>query len=284
VQFFITLVLLMLGAVVGTAGADDVPSERPRVHVQAMPTHTHVEPGGSTSVAVRFTIPSGWHIYWADSGDAGVPTQVEIKAPRGVNVGPVTYSRPITIADPAGTVNGYERTALLLVPMTLLADGVSCGWVDLTIEANWLVCRRVCYLGSKKMQVRVKVDRGVGLETAAADWVRSMSMPGPVADRLGTTLRLESERMVIEGPIGDSGPPAFLPIHVPGVELGLVTISRDGGQFAVTVPYHLRPSDSLGRTPRIQGLLTFGRRSVDPCWSISRAIPIPSPPMEGDHQ
>ena len=94
---FITFVLLAAGAV----GAGDETRQRPRVQVQALPLHTHVAPGGSTAVAVRFTIPSGWHIYWADAGDAGVPTQVEIKAPKGVNVGPVTYSRPITIADPA---------------------------------------------------------------------------------------------------------------------------------------------------------------------------------------
>ena len=34
-------------------------------------------------LGVLFTMDPGWHIYWKNSGDSGVPTKVEFNLPKG---------------------------------------------------------------------------------------------------------------------------------------------------------------------------------------------------------
>ena len=274
------VMLCLLNAVVG----EDTVSKRPLVDVQAMPLHRIVTPGDSTMVAIRFTIPPKWHIYWADAGEAGVPTEVHFKAPAGVTIGPVVYSRPMIINDPAGKVFGYERSALLLVPVTIAPDIATRGWVDIQMEANWLVCKKVCHIGSVAHQLRVEVGQAMGKPTAAAQWVQAFSMPKAITTRPGTTIQVDAKGVTISGPMGELGPPSFIPQHVPGVELAQMSMSQDGGLFTLSATYKQRPSDSLGRKPRLQGLLTFGTRPIDPCWSIDAVIPIPSPTTEGNQQ
>ena len=79
--------------------------DRPVVTMEAAGVLSQVAPGGTMPVAVRFTIPEAWHIYWKDAGTAGVATELRVKAPPNVKIGPVRYSRPMSIDDPAGVVN-----------------------------------------------------------------------------------------------------------------------------------------------------------------------------------
>ena len=259
-------------------------AERPLVEVQAMPLHRLVAPGESTMVAIMFTIPAKWHIYWADAGDAGVPTEVHFKAPTGVTVGPAVYSRPMLMDDPAGKVFGYERSALLLAPVTIASDIATRGWIDIQMEANWLVCKKVCHIGSVAHQLRVEVGQEMGKPTAAAQWARAFSMPKAITKRPGTNIQVDAKGVTISGPMGELGLPSFIPQHVPGVELAQTSMSQDGGLFTLSATYKLRPGDSFGHKPRIQGLLTFGTRPADPCWSIDAVLPIPSQTTEGNPQ
>jgi DsbC/DsbD-like thiol-disulfide interchange protein len=266
---------------------NEEPTKGPTVQVEAMPLHWRVAPGGSTTIAVRLQCPNDWHVYWSNPGASGSATELTVKAPLGLSVGPVAYSRPTVIAESSGDVIGYAGLAVLLVPVSVDKQDAPHGWVDISIEVDWLVCKGVCFLGSKTLQVRLLIAPGEPLTTVVSEWVNSVSMPQPLSKREHTTSTLHADRLVISGPLGPLGPlagPNFMPIHVPGVELGSVALRTHRGQFQLTVPYYLQEGDSLGFKPRIKGLLTIGNSPKDPCWAIDTPVPAPPTPTQGANQ
>lgn len=251
----------------------------PVVTMEAAAVFSQVAPGGTMPVAVRFTIPEAWHIYWKDAGNAGVPTELRVKAPPNVKIGPVRYSRPMSIDDPAGVVLGYERSALLVFNATVDPTATEGQWVELTIEASWMVCKKACYLGSRKVDVRFPVNQtaaapGPGLGKA---WLEAASIPQPLtAAQAQVTLRPG----VLELQLGSGMPaPAFIPFHVPGVEVQPARFDQQEGRTIVQIPYRLSPRDAMGHAPVLAGLLTEGASVKDRCWWVE--IPLPSPVETG---
>jgi hypothetical protein len=255
----------------------------PVVDMAAATLKTHVHSGGSGEIAVRFTIPKGWHIYWKDPGSSGAPTELKVKAPPQVKLGEVKYSRPMPISDPAGPVVGYERTAVLLVPFHV-DPSVEAGTVfNLTIEGQWLVCKKVCHLGAQRVQVKLHVASGKPEEAQGATWLKTVTMPQPFRDRPDGISLLAGDWMEFSGRLPKVGHPRFIPEHVSGVDLWPAKIKTAEGRFEVRVPYRLNPRDALGQHPFLRGLLTFGTTTTDPCWRVNEDLKPPQPGQEGEN-
>src|SRR5260221_1843657 len=85
-------------------------------HVEAelVSERTAFVPGQTTTVALRLKMADGWHTYWQNPGDSGLPTTLAWTLPSGVTTGPIAWPAPYAL--PAGPlVNyGYEGEVLLL--------------------------------------------------------------------------------------------------------------------------------------------------------------------------
>ena len=46
-----------------------------------------IQPGSVFYISVRFRMDAGWHIYWKDPGDSGMPPKVEWLLPEGIKNG-----------------------------------------------------------------------------------------------------------------------------------------------------------------------------------------------------
>jgi thiol:disulfide interchange protein/DsbC/DsbD-like thiol-disulfide interchange protein len=102
-----------------------------------------VEPGKPVWVGLRLTHQPEWHTYWKNSGDSGLPTQLDWQLPAGITAGEIAWPTPKKI--PIGTLAnyGYEKTVLLPVPLTV-APGFAARQLDVKLKASWLVCRKEC--------------------------------------------------------------------------------------------------------------------------------------------
>jgi thiol:disulfide interchange protein DsbD len=103
-----------------------------------------VAPGQPFRIGLRQRMAPGWHTYWQNPGDAGLPPEVSLTLPQGATAGPVQWPAPHRI--PFGPlVNfGYENNTLLpqeVTPPASLAPGQS---FAIRAEATWLVCEQVC--------------------------------------------------------------------------------------------------------------------------------------------
>lgn len=249
----------------------------PVVTMEAAPVLSQVAPGGTMPVAVRFTIPEAWHIYWKDAGTAGVATELRVKAPPNVKIGPVRYSRPMSIDDPAGVVLGYERTALLVFNAKVDPTTTADEWVELTVEASWMVCKKACYLGSRRVHVRFAVNQATASPGPGKAWLEAASIPKPLT---ATQAKVTLRPGVLELQLGSGIPaPAFIPFHVPGVEVQPARFDQQEGRTIMRIPYRLSHRDAMGHAPVLSGLLTQGTSVKDSCWWVD--IPLPSPVETG---
>lgn len=91
-------------------------------------------PEGPQLVA-HFDLQPGWHIYWENPGDSGLPTKVTSKATK---LGPLRFPLPKIMRDPAGAVSyGYEGEVDLFAE---LPEAQTIAGQKLEFQASWLVC------------------------------------------------------------------------------------------------------------------------------------------------
>jgi DsbC/DsbD-like thiol-disulfide interchange protein len=120
-------------------------------HVQAdlLSDVSAVQSGKPFWLGIRLTIDDGWHVYWKNAGDAGLPTRVKLKLPDGFTAGPIQFPAPHRFVQPGNIVIfGYEGTVMLLAqvtpPATLPADFQG----QFAADVSWLVCsQEICLPG-----------------------------------------------------------------------------------------------------------------------------------------
>ena len=101
--------------------------------------------GQSMWLGVALHHAKGWHTYWKNPGDTGLPTHLSWKLPPGFSVGEVIWPLPEKIQVGELTNLGFENETLLLAPLKLqdasqkLADTLT-----FSVHANWLVCQNEC--------------------------------------------------------------------------------------------------------------------------------------------
>jgi thiol:disulfide interchange protein DsbD len=102
-----------------------------------------IGPGRSVWLGLRLTHQDGWHTYWKNPGDSGLPTTLQWTLPAGVQAGDIAWPAPKKF--PLGELAnyGYEGTVLLPVPLRI-ADSFKADQLELRLQASWLVCRREC--------------------------------------------------------------------------------------------------------------------------------------------
>lgn len=124
------------------AAASVVTTEQVRAELLAWAPEG-VEPGKPVWVGLQLTHQPEWHTYWKNSGDSGLPTQLDWQLPAGIDAGEIAWPTPKKI--PIGTLAnyGYEKTVLLPVPLTV-APSFAGNQLEVKLKAAWLVCRKEC--------------------------------------------------------------------------------------------------------------------------------------------
>src|SRR3954471_15847348 len=78
--------------------------------------------GGEVELAIHMHTNPGWHGYWLNPGDAGLPMDVKWQLPKGFSAGPLRYPVP-TRLEIAGLMNYvYERDYAVLLRLKVPAD------------------------------------------------------------------------------------------------------------------------------------------------------------------
>ena len=237
--------LRVIGAVAllafaASTGAAPVRTEH--VEAELVAAKTALVPGEPLTVALRLAIDKGWHTYWQNPGDSGLPTTLEWKLPAGITAGPIEWPAPRAL--PTGPLlnYGYEGEVLHLVelkPAPTLAAGTT---ATIAARADWLVCRETCIPEGADLTLALPVaatagpDPRWGAPIAAAE----ASLPRPLAgwqasaEGRGATIAL---KLVPPAGAADPGTIRFFANAIDRVEPSKPQpLAREGASYVLTLP------------------------------------------------
>ncbi len=128
------------------------------VKAQLLADTSAIVPGKAFEVGLLIDMAEGWHTYWENPGDAGLPTRIEWTLPEGFVAGPIQWPAPKRIIEP-GDIHafGYKGQILLLTSITPPAT-ISESEVRLAATASWLVCEEICIPGSAEVELTLSVN------------------------------------------------------------------------------------------------------------------------------
>ncbi|MEO6582637.1 MAG: protein-disulfide reductase DsbD domain-containing protein [Sphingomicrobium sp.] len=133
--------------------------------------------GGEVELAIHMRTNPGWHGYWLNPGDAGLPMDVQWRLPPGFEAGPLRYPVPdrLTIFGLMNYV--YERDYAVLVRLKVPAGAA--GVVPIRANARWLACTdKVCVPEKGALALDVPVGSGQPGNLARFDeWRRALPRP-----------------------------------------------------------------------------------------------------------
>ncbi len=180
------LILAALALLALAAPAQANPVRTENVESQLRAELPAAVPGQGLWVALTQRIRPGWHTYWKNPGDSGIPTTIAWTLPEGWTAGDIVWPAPERF--PIGPlVNfGYKDEVHLLTRIEVPADAKPGETITVTGAADWLVCEDICIPESATLSFTIPVAAGpveAAPERAAlfADARRSLPVPSPFA-------------------------------------------------------------------------------------------------------
>ncbi len=152
--FYIFLFLCITSSIV--FGAHTLQSDH--VKTSLVSEVRSIQPGRSFSVGVHFELEKGWHTYWLNPGDSGLPVVISWKLPSGYFPGGIQWPYPERLGSDTIINFGYEEEVLLIT--LIQASSTAQPGETITVEADveWLVCQEECLPGHAKLTLRIPVQ------------------------------------------------------------------------------------------------------------------------------
>ena len=208
-------------------------------------------PGGEVELALDMRTNPGWHGYWSNPGDAGLPMEVQWQLPPGFSVGELRYPVPTRLTV-AGIMNYvFERDYAVLVRLKV-PQGAR-GTVPIRAEARWLACTdKICVPEQGALALDLPVGSGVPQRQRFDAWRQALPRPlvAPARFELsGTMLRLA---IPLPGSI-TVGEPYIFPAEDGPVDYAAEqSFRRNGDTLIAELPRR------RGEPARFAGLLALG--------------------------
>ena len=165
-----------------------------------------VAPGEPLWLGLLITHQPGWHTYWKNPGDSGLPTELTWQLPAGLDAGEIAWPVPEKIRIEQLANYGYEGQVLLPVPLqvaphfqpplsagALTSDSPAGGTVNVRLRATWLVCKLECIPEEGDFSLQLPVRGSTALHATAFDAALA-AQPQALASDSGTA-RVEGERL-----------------------------------------------------------------------------------------
>ncbi len=117
-------------------------------------THSGYQPGKPVVTALRITLGRGWHTYWINPGEAGMPLTAKFELPDGWEAEAPQY--PIPKRFQTGDLHDFGYSGTVWFPIILHPPADAEGDVELAGAFSWLTCNDAsCVPGDADLKLRL---------------------------------------------------------------------------------------------------------------------------------
>jgi DsbC/DsbD-like thiol-disulfide interchange protein/cytochrome c biogenesis protein CcdA len=177
---------------------DGTPGAPPYATAELISERSALIPGDVLMAALKLDLDAGgWHVYWKNPGDSGLPPEIEWELPEGVQAGEFVWPAPhyIPLANLANY--GYKNQVILPFEVRVPASLAPGSVVELKGEATWLICLETCIPESAAVSLSVPVEAAPRANADAAAQIAASLAVAPealggnaVVQRTGDTFSL----------------------------------------------------------------------------------------------
>ena len=207
-----------------------------------------IQPGVPFTVGVLMKMDEGWHTYWKNGGEAGLPTEVVWSLPKGFVAGEIQWPLPHKYNESGDVLTyGYETENMLLVHITPPTDIAAGSSVVLKARVSWLECEKLCVPGNADVELKLPVMNSAPQKNATALFERYRTQ---VPQRLDSqndiaitvqaakgTVRIEivpasGKQLVVQPGVL----PDFYPGPVDSLTIGRTEVTATPAKATLTIP------------------------------------------------
>ena len=194
----------------------------------------------------------GWHTYWKNPGDSGLPTTLAWTLPAGFSAGDLQWPAPQQL--PLGPLMNYGYAGKVLLPVALSvppsAAAAPSGVVQIRLRADWLVCKEICIPESGAFQLDLPARTPVTAHGALFDAARRALPPSLAQVQAQATAGATSLDITVGGlPAAMRGRQVQLFVEETGViDYAAAPVQRwDGERLLLQAPLAAQRSESPAR-------------------------------------
>jgi len=256
--FYILMTALFMLVATGPGMAESAPAPG-AIHLAMRLVAESESPaaGGKTTLAIVATPDKGWHGYWKNGGDAGLPTEAHWTLPKGVSAGELRYPVPGRLKI-AGLMNYvYERPFALLVDLSVPAGLAKGTPLPVTVKLDYLVCTdTICVPESQTLSTRLTVGDGAVDPATRTDFDRwRAALPKPLGGEGVIETTGKAVRIAVPLPSSAAVKDAYFFPDRSGIidHAAAQALTRKGDQLILAMPAAAVPTPGP-----VSGVLSIG--------------------------
>lgn len=178
----------LAGLLAGSAFAQSTPVRDKNVEARLVASVSTIQPGVPFTLGLQFTIDRTWHTYWANPGETGIPTSLDLALPEGFTAGPLQFPVPKKFITDYGfgvREAGYGYETSVIHPMTVTPPATLTPGQKITLSGKsaWLMCDpNTCVPGKADLSITLEVSAAAAPSPEATAIASAVSrLPQPVA-------------------------------------------------------------------------------------------------------
>ncbi len=116
-----------------------------------------VQPGGPFVVGLLLEVEKGWHTYWKNPGDSGMPARIEWDLPDCFLVSETQWPYPERFEMADLVSYGYEGEVVLLTKFEAPPTLIPGSKIEISAHLEYLVCKDECVSGQEDLSLVLPV-------------------------------------------------------------------------------------------------------------------------------
>ncbi len=165
------------------SGAPSSHTDSKVVSVRMLANTKAIAPGSRFKLGIELKMSPGWHTYYKDPGQSGMPTRVRWILPAGFSSSDLEWQKPHKFNESGIITYGYFGRTLVAATITAPSDLKAGQRLSFSARVKWLSCKEMCLPGNGDAMIALPVvSAGAKVENDNAEDFATVGFKGSVTE------------------------------------------------------------------------------------------------------